>query len=94
MKIYRLKSWPDLPPVFKRMAYRRLLCDLSHRHIDEVAMREHAGLSGREVRSLLVHLESLGILDVKEAPESGTATPSPVVGWLLSPVQALRRIAS
>jgi predicted DNA-binding ArsR family transcriptional regulator len=74
MKEYRLKSWPELPAAFRRTVYRRLLSDLSQRHMSVAALRQRSGLSTSDVRSLMHYLETEGLLDereVQEVPQAG-----------------------
>ncbi len=67
MKEYRLHSWPDLPSEFRRTGYRRLLSELSQRHIGESALMRRHGLRPGEVRALLQFLSQRDLLDVREA---------------------------
>ena len=87
MKTYKLKAWPELPPAFRRMAYRRLLSDLSQRHVSEQELRTTCGLPGSDVRALLSHLDQEGLLDTRDAPD---ATPASR-GWMrfTAPLQQL-----
>ena len=43
MKEHRLAAWPDLGPQHRRTAYRRLLSDMSQRHVSlaELCARSH-----------------------------------------------------
>lgn len=87
MKEYRLKSWPELPAAFRRTVYRRLLSDLSQRHMSEAALRQRSGLSWSDVRTLLHYLQAEGLLDHREcenAPRSGLLARFawPVQAWM------------
>ncbi len=87
MDTYKLKAWPELPPAFRRMAFRRLLSDLSQRHMSEQELRGASGLSGSDVRALLSHLDQEGLLDTRVAPDAPAASR----GWmrLTAPLQQL-----
>jgi hypothetical protein len=70
MKTYKLKAWPDLPPGFRRMGHRRVLNQLSQRHVGEPELLRASGLAAHDLRQLLSHLSGHGLLDVREAPVS------------------------
>jgi len=85
MKEYKLLSWPDLPAEFRRIAFRRLLSELSQRHISEPLLLKRDGIKPAEVRALLQFLAKLDLLDVREAaPSSNKWRPSfsGLSGWL------------
>jgi hypothetical protein len=82
MKEYKLLSWPDLPAEFRRTGFRRLLSELSQRHISEAALLKRDGIKPAEVRALLQFLAKLDLLDVREsAPAHSKWRPS-LSGWL------------
>jgi hypothetical protein len=87
MKTYKLKAWPELPPAFRRMACRRLLSELSQRHVSEPELRSSCGLSSGDVRALLSHLDQEGLLDTREAPDTAPSSR----GWMrfTAPLQQL-----
>lgn len=91
MKEYRLKSWPELPAAFRRTVYRRLLSDLSQRHMSEAALRHRSGLSTSDVRSLVHYLETEGLLDEREGQEAPRAGLIARFAW---PLQAWMRRSS
>lgn len=76
MKEYKLLSWPDLPSEFRRTGYRRLLSELSQRHVGESTLMRRDGLRPAEVRALLQFLSQRDLLDVREAAPA-------VRGWML-----------
>ena len=85
MKEYKLLSWPDLPAEFRRTGFRRLLSELSQRHISEATLLKRDGIKPAEVRSLLQFLAKLDLLDVREAvPAHSKWRPSlsGFSGWL------------
>ena len=56
MKEYRLVAWPQLRPPFDRIAYRRMLSDMSHRHMSVTQLAECSGIRRHEVRAFLMTL--------------------------------------
>lgn len=90
MKEYRLKSWPELPAAFRRTSYRRLLSDLSQRHMSESDLRQRSGLGRSDVRALLDYLNAEELLDHREAQDA--PLPS-LLSRFSSPLQAwVRRL--
>lgn len=81
MKEYKLLSWPDLPAEFRRTGFRRLLSELSQRHISESLLMKRDGIKPAEVRALLQFLAKLDLLDVREAAPTGKWRPA-LTGWL------------
>lgn len=88
MKEYKLKSWPELPAAFRRTVYRRLLSDLSQRHMSETALRQRSGLGSSDIRALLNYLEAEGLLDHRECEEAPRAGLLARFAW---PLQAWMR---
>jgi hypothetical protein len=84
MKEYRLKAWPELPAVFRRIVYRRLLSDLSQRALCEAEMHQRSGLSNADVRALIHFLSAEELLEVTERPEviSRWRLPALLPTWL------------
>lgn len=73
--------------MFRRTVYRRMLNDLSQRHMGEVALRRRSGLPLSEVRGLLHYLDTEGLLDSREAepapPRAGLARLTwPLQAWI------------
>ena len=91
MKSYKLKAWPDLPPAFRRTAYRRALSQLSHRHATENQLCRDSGLSVSEWRQLLGHLDAHGLVDVRDVPdEEVRIRPHGTWARLVAPLQQWR----
>ena len=89
MKEYKLTAWPDLPTEFRRTAYRRMVSELSQRHVTEPHLQKCSGVSHAEVRSLLDHLGGRGMLDARDAQ------PVKPSGWrVVWPLQLLQRRAT
>lgn len=84
MKEYRLVAWPQLRPPFARIAYRRMLSDLSHRHMTLPQRVECSGIRRREVRSFLDMLASRQLIVERDAPavDSLFGSLRPLGGWL------------
>jgi hypothetical protein len=84
MKEYRLVAWPQLRPPFDRIAYRRMLSDMSHRHMSISQLVECSGIRRHEVRAFLDMLESRQLIADREtpAPDSLFGSLRPLGGWL------------
>ena len=84
MKEYRLAAWPQLRAPFDRIAYRRMLSDLSHRHMTLPQLVECSGTRRRDVRSFLDMLASRQLLVQRDAPvvDSLFGSLRPLGGWL------------
>lgn len=82
MKEYKLRSWPDLPPEFRRMAFRRLLSEMSQRHVPESMLLHRDGVKTSEVRSLLQFLAEYGLVDARKAPFSTARWRPALASWL------------
>ena len=67
MKEFKLISWPDLPAEFRRTPFRRLLSDMSQRHLSESMLAKRDGVKPSEVRALLQLLAAREVLDVRES---------------------------
>jgi hypothetical protein len=72
MKEYRLLSWPELPTEYKLTAHRRVLSDMSQRHMSIAHLSEMSGLKKSELKGLLELLDARGVLEerVGTAPDS------------------------
>jgi hypothetical protein len=81
MKEYKLLAWPDLPAEFRRVGFRRLLSDLSQRHMSEAMLVKRDGVKASEVRALLRLLAERGVLQVRQAPKVSKWRPV-LTGWL------------
>jgi hypothetical protein len=85
MKEYRLVAWAELPAPYHRMAYRRMLTDLSHRHMTVQQLADSSGLRRTVVRQFLEMLEGRDLLDVRDlfAPhDSVLDSLRPLGGWI------------
>jgi hypothetical protein len=84
MKEYRLAAWPQLQAPFDRIAYRRMLSDMSHRHLTLAQLCEASGIRRQEVRSFLDMLEARGMIAQRDAAASDSLFGSlrPLGGWL------------
>jgi DNA-binding IclR family transcriptional regulator len=67
MKEYRLSAWPDLDASYERMAYRRMLSDMSQRHVTLGHLCKRSGLARQEVSDFLGMLVGRGIAMEREA---------------------------
>ena len=81
MKEYKLLAWPDLPAEFRRVGFRRLLSDLSQRHMSEAMLVKRDGVKASEVRALLRLLAERGVLEVRQATKVSKWRPV-LTGWL------------
>lgn len=84
MKEYRLLAWAELPAPYHRMAYRRMLTDLSHRYMTLAQLVSASGLKRQEVREFLDMLEGRDLLIDREgfAADSVFDSLRPLGGWL------------
>jgi len=58
MKEYRLASWPELPAQFRHGGHRRILSDMSHRHLTLAQLTDCSGLKRQEVMQFIDFLEA------------------------------------
>jgi hypothetical protein len=84
MKQYRLLAWPELHPEHNRIAYRRLLSDMSQRHVTIAQMADTSGLRRNAVRDFVDSLITKGVVEVRdaEAPDSFFGSLKPLGGWI------------
>ncbi len=84
MKEYRLVAWPQLRAPHDRIAYRRMLSDMSHRHMSLEQLVECSGVRRHEVRSFLEMLASRDLIAEREGPIADSLFGSlrPLGGWL------------
>jgi len=84
MKTYRLAAWPQLRPPFDKIAYRRMLSDMSQRHVSVAQLVEASGLRRSEVQHFLDMLGAEHLLSEREraAPDSLFGSLRPLGGWL------------
>ena len=60
MKEYRLASWPELPAQFRHAGHRRILSDMSHRHLTCAQLIDCSGLKRQDVAAFIEFLEAGG----------------------------------
>jgi hypothetical protein len=84
MKEYRLAAWPDLAAPYHRIAYRRMLSDMSHRYVSIARLVATTGLGRNEVRNFIQMLEGHGLLWEREGAEADSLFGSlrPLGGWI------------
>jgi hypothetical protein len=84
MKEYRLVSWPQLSAPFDRIAYRRILNEMSHRHMTLAQLAEGSGVRRQQVRAFLDMLDSKTLLNERDAPADDSLLGSlrPLGGWI------------
>lgn len=73
MKEYRLVGWPELTSARNRTAYRRLLTEMSQRHVPLEHLVSHSGLARQEVSRLLDELIARGMVNCRDfdRPDTG-----------------------
>jgi hypothetical protein len=84
MKEYRLTAWADLPAPYHRTAYRRMLTDLSHRHMSMAQLVACSGTRRQEVKQFLDMLDAQGLLNQREVIVADSVFDSlrPLGGWI------------
>jgi hypothetical protein len=82
MKEYKLLAWPDLPAEFRRTGFRRLLSDLSQRHMSEAMLLKRDGVKPAEVRALLRFLGEREVLEVRQASPNVSKWRPVFASWL------------
>lgn len=81
MKEFKLTAWPELPAPYQRIAYRRMLSDMSHRFVTAQQLCDSSGATKLEVRVFLQMLSERGLLREREhEPTQGLL--GPLGGWL------------
>jgi hypothetical protein len=60
MQEYRLASWPELPAHFRHAGHRRILSDMSQRHMTLAQLSDASGLKRLEVTHFIEFLEAGG----------------------------------
>ena len=63
MKEFKLTAWPELPAPYQRIAYRRMLSDMSHRFVTAQQLCVSSGATKLEVRVFLQMLSERGLTD-------------------------------
>jgi hypothetical protein len=83
MKEYKLAAWPELTAPYTRIAYRRMLSDMSHRYMSVTSLMVASGTSKLEVRQFLDMLAERGLLLEREGePDSIFDSFRPVSDWV------------
>jgi hypothetical protein len=84
MKEYRLAAWPQLRAPFDRIAYRRMLSDMSHRHMTLAQLVESSGIRRHDVRVFLEMLDASGLIAQRDSVSEDSLFGSlrPFGGWL------------
>ena len=83
MKEYRLVSWPELRHPHDRTAHRRMLNDMSHRHLSVWQLVATSGLRRAEVQHFVDFLQTRGLLIEQERrTASAYDTLAPILAWL------------
>lgn len=83
MKEYKLSAWPELTAPYHRIAYRRMLSDMSHRYMSLSALMMASGTSKIEVRQFLDMLAERGLLVERDGePDSILDSLKPVSDWV------------
>ena len=62
MKHFKLTAWPELQAPYHRTAYRRMLCDMSHRFVSLQHLVSVSGLAKFEVRRFIEMLDEKGLI--------------------------------
>ena len=84
MKEYRLAAWPELTAPFDRTAFRRMLSDMSHRHLSLAQLVDASGIRRQEVRDFIDMLVARGVISQRDSivPDSLFGSLRPLGGWL------------
>ena len=84
MKEYRLAAWPELTAPFDRTAFRRMLSDMSHRHMSLAQLVGASGIRRQEVRDFIDMLAARGVISQRDSivPDSLFGSLRPLGGWL------------
>jgi hypothetical protein len=61
MKEYRLAAWPELRPPYDRIAYRRMVSDMSQRHMTVWQLVDASGMRRLEVQNFIEILQARGV---------------------------------
>ena len=81
MKEFKLTAWPELPAPYQRIAYRRMLSDMSHRFVTAQQLCDSSGATKLEVRVFLQMLAERGLLRERDHEDS-PGLLGPLGGWL------------
>jgi hypothetical protein len=82
MKEYKLSGWPDLRAPYQRTCFRRMLSDMSQRHVTLQQLATRSNTPRQEVRLFLEVLADHGVLDERDSEsESIFDTLSGIGDW-------------
>ena len=71
MKEYRLVAWAELPAPYHRTAYRRMLNDMSHRHMSVAQLAACSGVRRKDVQHFIDLLDGRGLLSERDSVRVG-----------------------
>mgnify|MGYP000967460143 CR=1 FL=1 len=91
MKEYRLAAWPDLGHPYRAIAYRRLLSDMSHRHVSLPQLVASSGLRRQDVLNLIELLNARGLIHERRCalPDALFGSLGPLLAWVRSTVRRM-----
>lgn len=69
MKEYKLSGWPELPALYHRTAYRRMLHEMSQRYASVPQLVHASGLARQSVKEFVEMLSARGMLMERGLPE-------------------------
>lgn len=81
MKEYRLSAWPDLGASYDRMAFRRILTEMSQRYMSLPHLAARSGLARREVRRFVKMLGARGLLSERVSSQPGESVFGALMPW-------------
>jgi hypothetical protein len=92
MKEYKLAAWPDLPAVYRRTAFRRVLNEMSQRFVTQQQLQQISGLSRHDLSDFLALLSASDALRQRgdDEPESWFGALQPM-SWLRRPAPSAPR---
>lgn len=82
MKEYRLLGWPELAAPFNKTSHRRMLSDMSHRHMSTQQLALSSGLRRSEVRRFIAMLSARQMLEQRDVTETPGPRMTPLRTWL------------
>lgn len=85
MKEYRLIAWPQLRAPFDRTGHRRVLSNMSQRHVSLGPLADASGMRRAEIRAFVRWLLAEGWAeerDMVDEPDSLFGSLRPLGGWL------------
>lgn len=87
MKHFKLTAWPELQAPYHRTAYRRMLCDMSHRFVSLPHLVSVSGLGKFEVRRFIDMLDARGLIterSISREADSIFGGLKPIGAWIFS----------